>query len=1147
MIGSLIGPYRVDGLLGRGGMGEVYRAFDVRLGRAVALKMLPDHKRTDPAVERFLREARAASALNHPNIVTVHEIGETDGGAPYMVQELVEGRTLRSTLRAMPRLPLADVADVGRQVARALAAAHRAGIVHRDIKPENLMQRRDGYVKVLDFGLARVVVADDTHGDTLQHEGTAPGVVVGTSAYMSPEQAQGHPVGPASDVFSLGVVLYELATGTRPFSLDGGFAVLHAIVRSHPLPPSRHVPDLPSTFDGLIARMLAKDPVLRPSAEEVLKELDELAGRDRTPQAAVVTGRRRTVGRDREREELRQAFEAATAERGSVVAIAGEPGIGKSSLAEDFLAEIAAGPHHPMILRGKCSERLAGTEAYLPVLEALDNLLHAGATGDSFAEMMRQSAPVWYLQVAPLSSESSTTQLMRDDARTASQERMKRELGVLFQDVSHVHTLVVLFEDLHWADVSTIDLLNYLGARLGSMRVLVVVTYRPSEMMLTRHPYLRIRQDLQAAGVLRELPLDFLTLEDVRRYLGLEFPEHRFPEAFEVLVHAKTEGSPLFMVDLLRYLKDRGVVAQVQGHWTLARSVPDVARDLPETLRATIDRKIERLDETSRKLLVAASVQGHEFDSAVVAGVTGADPADVEEALEGLERVHALVRRIHDQELPDRTLSVRYRFVHVLYQNALYASLQPTRRASLSGRVAQALVKHHGERDEGIASELAMLFEAARDAAQAARWFHVAAQHAVGLIALREAVALSRRGLAAVDLLPAGPERDGLELALQMNLGFALRSVEGWAAPEVERIYVRARTLCDQLGSPPQLFPALWGLTLYHAIRGDLAVFLPLAEQLLVRAREVDSRVFLVGAHQMLGSVHEFLGNTVTSNRHYDEALALYDPAHTPLFTQTFGLDPGMISLSLSPRPLWCLGFPDRAVARVEDTVALAREHRQPVSMVFAICLASNIRLLRGESEASVAHAEEEIALCREYGLAQEMEWGRSFRGLALANLGRVDEGIAELQDSLATQRRISAGLLRGMFLTYLAEALALAGRHAEGLAAIDEALEHGERSLEHFYDAESWRVRGDLLRLSGDTAGAASAYERALERAAGQGALSLELRAAMGLARLRAGEGDRAGARALLAGIYARFTEGFDTGDLSAARALVSDLESAR
>ena len=253
----------------------------------------------------------------------------------------------------------------------------------------------------------------------------------------------------------------------------------------------------------------------------------------------------------------------------------------------------------------------------------------------------------------------------------------------------------------------------------------------------------------------------------------------------------------------------------------------------------------------------------------------------------------------------------------------------------------------------------------------------------------------------------------------------------------------------------------LWGLTLFHAIRGDLRVFLPLAEQLLAQARRNHARQRTAWPrNQMMASVNEFLGNTVASSEHFERAVGEYDPHQTLLYTTTFGLDPGMISLSLSPRPLWVLGFADRALARIEDTVALARRLKQPISMVFAICLASNVRLLRGESDAGIAHAEEEIALCREYGLAQELEWGRSYHGLALATLGRTEEGIAELTDSLAAQRRISAGLLRGMFLTFLAEALAAANRPDEGLAAVDEAEAHAEQSLERFYLAETYRVR---------------------------------------------------------------------------------------
>jgi tetratricopeptide (TPR) repeat protein len=223
--------------------------------------------------------------------------------------------------------------------------------------------------------------------------------------------------------------------------------------------------------------------------------------------------------------------------------------------------------------------------------------------------------------------------------------------------------------------------------------------------------------------------------------------------------------------------------------------------------------------------------------------------------------------------------------------------------------------------------------------------------------------------------------------------------------------------------------------------------------------------------------------------------------------------------------------------------VALARRLKQPISLVFADCLASNVRLLRGEPAEAMAHAEAEIARCREYGLAQELEWGRCYHGLTLALTGRTEDGIAELVDSLETQHRISAGLLRGMFLTFLGEALAMAGRAAEGLAAVDEAAEHAERSLERFYLAETWRVRGELQRMSGDEAGAARSFDAALAHAAGQGALSFELRAAMARARLTAAGGQRDEARALVERVYARFTEGFDTGDLVAARALVSEL----
>ena len=767
MIGQTLGHYRIIEKVGAGGMGEVYQAEDSKLLRRVALKFLPERIVADPtAVERFVREARAASALNHPNIVTIHEIGET-GANRFIVMEFIVGSTLRKMVGQGMDLP--SLARIGEQVAKALSVAHAAGIVHRDIKPDNIMVRDDGYVKVLDFGLARLVPTGSS--PTFATADTAAGTILGTARYMSPEQARGEITDSATDMFSLGIVLYELSTGRHPFPADSQIGVLHAILSQTPLPPSRLNALVPAVFDSLILRLLEKDARLRPAASEVESELRALTGSQvSSPETRGVVPRdRHTVGRKFELGELRAAFDSAVVGRGLVMCVAGEPGIGKTTLVEEFLAGLVAGGCHCSIARGKCSERLAGTEAYLPILEAIESLLH-GEESVSTASTLKLVAPTWYVQVAPLAANDSSFSRVMEDAKAASQERLKRELSAFLQEASRVRPLVFFLDDLHWADVSTVDLLAYIGGKVSSLRMLIIATYRPSDLLLAKHPFAEIKLVLQERGVCRDVAVAFLTTADVELYLAQEFPEHRFPSEFTSLIHAKTEGSPLFMVDLIRYLRNREVIAKDgQGRWSLAKSVPDVRRELPESVRSMIQRKIDQLSDAERRLLSAASVQGQEFDSAVVARALEMDAAEVEERLEILERIHLFVRKVEEQEFPDSQLTLRYVFVHALYQNALFAALAPTRKASLSAAVAGALQAFYGERSWEIASALAFLFEAARDFAHAADYFLRASQNSAHVFANHEAISLSRRAVANAEKL-RGAERMSRVLAAAFEL-----------------------------------------------------------------------------------------------------------------------------------------------------------------------------------------------------------------------------------------------------------------------------------------------------------------------------------------------------------------------------------------
>ncbi len=378
-----------------------------------------------------------------------------------------------------------------------------------------------------------------------------------------------------------------------------------------------------------------------------------------------------------------------------------------------------------------------------------------------------------------------------------------------------------------------------------------------------------------------------------------------------------------------------------------------------------------------------------------------------------------------------------------------------------------------------------------------------------------------------------------------MIRGLALRMMKGWAAAELEPVFARARELCRELDDPPEVFPVRWALTLFHAIRGDLRVYRELSQELMIQAERSGNPAHLMAAHHLVGVSLEFLGNMVESSQVLDRGRELHVPAEHMTYTAMYGLDPGMIARAMSSRPLWVLGYPDRAQQRAQETLTLARSQHQPMTLAFALVVAQGIHLYRGAAAEAVRMGDEIIALSREYELKQETEWGRSFQGVALAALGKTTEGIDQLKDSLAVQQAIGSGLVRTAFLALLGEMLANADRIEEGLRAVDEGFAHAEKTLEGGYLAELHRVRGELLRRAGNVAAAEESLRRAMDRAIAQHAKSFELRAATDLANLLMAAGRREDARAVLAPVFEWFTEGHSTKDLVAARTTLAGIGS--
>jgi tetratricopeptide (TPR) repeat protein len=470
--------------------------------------------------------------------------------------------------------------------------------------------------------------------------------------------------------------------------------------------------------------------------------------------------------RDTETGILRENLDSVRGGAVRMVCLAGEPGTGKTTLLDQFIGALEGIPSQ-LAAFSACPQRLAGAEAFLPVLETLDELTRAGENA-AITRLLRLTAPTWYVQVAPLwAAVDPGFASVLEHARAASPERLKRELFAFVKHITTAVPLIIAIDDLQWADTSTIELLTYLLTRPELSRLLVVTAYRQTDMALSAHPFVSVRHELIRRRICVELPVRSLNHTETLRYLELVFPGNEFTPKFADVILARTSGNPLFLCEIVRELVQRGAVSRQDGRWVVNSPLDTIRSALPVSIQAVIDKKIEQLEEIDRALLAAASMQGLEFDSRLAAIATGLSVTDAEQRLSRLESVHSLIAARDEDDGRDPLPKQRYAFVHVLYHEALYRLITPARRAEVASLLADSLAEIHKQDLSRVAAELAILYETARNFERAAHWFLQAARNAAAVYANHEADELCRRGISVAGRLP-DTERSALVLEAAM-------------------------------------------------------------------------------------------------------------------------------------------------------------------------------------------------------------------------------------------------------------------------------------------------------------------------------------------------------------------------------------------
>jgi predicted ATPase len=709
-------------------------------------------------------------------------------------------------------------------------------------------------------------------------------------------------------------------------------------------------------------------------------------------------------------------------------------------------------------------------------------------------------------------------------------ESRQRQLVAVVKRVTQMwgrrQPAVAFLEDLHWFDGGSEGFLEPIVEALPGTQWLVLVNFRPE-----------YHATWMQKSYYQQLPLLPLGPEAIAELLRDLLGGDPSLAALGERIRERTGGNPFFIEEVIQALAETGSLAGAKGAYRLVRLAADLR--LPCTIQAVLAARIDRLAELEKRVLQTAAVIGRDFTEPILRRVAELSDFDLTAALQKLTSAEF----VYEEALYPQA---QYTFKHALTQEVAYNSLLNERRLTLHEDVADAIAAIFDGRLEEQLSELAHHYSHSRNTRKAIEYSQRAGERAVKLSANAEAIRHLTTAIKLLETLPESPERIEQELALHVTLGVPLITTKGYAAPEVEDTYARARDLCLRVGETPRLFPVLRGLWFFNSNRGYLRSAQELAEQLLALGESARDPALLIEAHFACGLTLFFVGDFAPARDHLEQGIHLYDPQTHGFHAFVYGQDPGVYSTSILAVAFWILGYPDRALAKSNQALALAHDLAHPFSLVLALLHFATVHHLRREPQLAERRADAVIALSAEGGLSFWSWWALIVRGWAVAQQERGAEGIAQIREGLVAVKAGGVENALPWALGLLAEALGNKNRAEEALNVLAEALAVSRKTGDQWYDEEIYRLKGELLLASSraeNPSEAESCFRHAIDVARRQSAKSLELRTTTSLSRLLDKQGRRDEARRMLAEIYGWFTEGFDTADLKDAKALLDAL----